>query len=74
MTLIVTQNVDRLHQKAGSQNVIELHGSGYLVKCLYCPYEIDRESLQHILLKRNPYMENSFTMIRPDGDVDLSQV
>ncbi|KAF9795761.1 hypothetical protein SFRURICE_018889, partial [Spodoptera frugiperda] len=68
---IVTQNVDRLHQKAGSENVIELHGSGYIVKCLKCPYEISREELQVQLLKNNSYMESSFTMIRPDGDVEL---
>uniref|UniRef100_A0A2H1VEA1 NAD-dependent protein deacylase n=1 Tax=Spodoptera frugiperda TaxID=7108 RepID=A0A2H1VEA1_SPOFR len=71
VTSIVTQNVDRLHQKAGSENVIELHGSGYIVKCLKCPYEISREELQVQLLKNNSYMESSFTMIRPDGDVEL---
>ncbi|XP_022831384.1 NAD-dependent protein deacylase Sirt4-like isoform X2 [Spodoptera litura] len=71
VTSIVTQNVDRLHQKAGSENVIELHGSGYIVKCLKCPYEISREELQVQLLKNNSYMESNFTMIRPDGDVEL---
>lgn len=74
VTSIVTQNVDRLHQKAGSENVIELHGSGYIVKCLKCPYEISREELQVQLLKNNSHMESSFTMIRPDGDVELPRV
>lgn len=74
MTAIVTQNVDRLHQKAGSEYVIELHGSGFLVKCLSCPYEVDRASLQETLMAKNPDMRSSFTMIRPDGDVDLTQV
>lgn len=74
VTAIVTQNVDRLHHKAGSENVIELHGTGYIVKCMTCPYEIDRFKLQDILLKNNPSMESSFSTIRPDGDVDLSQV
>lgn len=73
VTTVVTQNVDRLHHKAGSENVIELHGTGYIVKCMKCPYEIDRFKLQDILLKNNPSMESSFNMIRPDGDVDLSQ-
>lgn len=73
VTAIVTQNVDRLHQKAGSKYVIELHGSGYIVKCLNCPYEIDRNDLQEELMKNNPAMESSFTMIRPDGDVELSK-
>ncbi|OWR55014.1 hypothetical protein KGM_206876 [Danaus plexippus plexippus] len=70
---VVTQNVDRLHHKAGSMNVIELHGSGYIVKCLNCPYEIDRFKLQDILMKNNPSMKSSFDMIRPDGDVELSK-
>ncbi|CAG9559036.1 unnamed protein product [Danaus chrysippus] len=70
---VVTQNVDRLHHKAGSENVIELHGTGYIVKCLNCPYEIDRFKLQDILMKNNPGMKSSFDMIRPDGDVELSK-
>ncbi|KAG6461456.1 NAD-dependent protein deacylase Sirt4 [Manduca sexta] len=73
VTSIVTQNVDRLHHKAGSENVIELHGTGYIVKCLNCPYEIDRHELQDKILKNNPSIQSNFTMIRPDGDVDLSK-
>ncbi|XP_047538078.1 NAD-dependent protein deacylase Sirt4 [Vanessa atalanta] len=73
VTAVVTQNVDRLHHKAGSENIIELHGTGYIVKCMKCPYEIDRFKLQEILLNNNPGMESSFNMIRPDGDVDLSK-
>ncbi|KAJ2942829.1 hypothetical protein O0L34_g15017 [Tuta absoluta] len=72
VTSIVTQNVDRLHHKAGSKNVIELHGTGYIVKCMKCPYEISREDLQEELLRNNPEMESSFSMIRPDGDVELT--
>ncbi|XP_047511551.1 NAD-dependent protein deacylase Sirt4 [Pieris napi] len=73
VSAVVTQNVDRLHHKAGSKNVIELHGSGYIVKCLNCPYEIDRFRLQDELLHNNSDMESSFSMIRPDGDVELSK-
>ena len=38
---VVTQNIDGLHQKAGSKNVIELHGSVYRNNCLDCgkPYD-----------------------------------
>lgn len=32
----MTQNVDGLHQKAGSQNVIELHGALRKVRCTAC--------------------------------------
>ncbi|KAM3963946.1 LOW QUALITY PROTEIN: NAD-dependent protein deacylase Sirt4 [Aphomia sociella] len=73
LTSIVTQNVDRLHHKAGSKNVIELHGTGYIVKCLHCPYVISRSELQDELLKNNPDMESNIGMIRPDGDVDLTK-
>ena len=33
---VITQNVDNLHQRAGSQNVIELHGSGFRTRCTKC--------------------------------------
>ena len=71
---MVTQNVDCLHTKAGSKNVVELHGSGYNVICLSCDYKISRHDFQHILNTLNPQMIDTTDMIRPDGDVDLSQV
>ncbi|CAH2051917.1 unnamed protein product, partial [Iphiclides podalirius] len=73
VTAIVTQNVDRLHHKAGSNNIIELHGSGYIVKCLHCPYEVERSELQDKIMKENQDMKSTITMIRPDGDVELSR-
>ena len=33
---IVTQNVDSLHQRAGSKHVLQLHGRGSVVKCMNC--------------------------------------
>ena len=36
VTGLITQNVDRLHQKAGSEAVIELHGDNHRVVCLGC--------------------------------------
>lgn len=36
LTAIITQNVDGLHQKAGSENVFELHGSIYRNRCMQC--------------------------------------
>lgn len=33
---IVTQNIDGLHQKAGAQDIIELHGSLYKTRCTKC--------------------------------------
>ncbi|XP_053986416.1 NAD-dependent protein deacylase Sirt4-like isoform X1 [Hylaeus volcanicus] len=70
---IVTQNVDNLHAKAGSRKVIELHGTAFKVMCLNCDRRICRYSLQDILDRLNPNMTATSQMIRPDGDVDLSQ-
>ncbi len=33
---VITQNVDGLHQRAGSRNVVELHGSIWKVRCISC--------------------------------------
>lgn len=38
---IITQNIDGLHQKAGSKNVLELHGSVYRNYCEICKKEYD---------------------------------
>ena len=38
---IVTQNVDRLHQRAGANRVLELHGSIWTVRCTRCGFETD---------------------------------
>ncbi|CAG2122021.1 unnamed protein product, partial [Medioppia subpectinata] len=50
---IVTQNVDRLHQRAGAEHVIELHGSAYTVKCLSCRYRVSRYLFQQTLNQLN---------------------
>ncbi|WP_394963168.1 NAD-dependent protein deacylase [Candidatus Allofournierella excrementigallinarum] len=36
LTAVVTQNIDELHQRAGSRNVLELHGSVYRNHCMEC--------------------------------------
>ena len=45
LSTIVTQNVDGLHQAAGSKNVIEFHGSHRTLTCLTCSRKIGRSSL-----------------------------
>ena len=43
--LLVTQNVDGLHARAGSENIVELHGSLYRTRCTKCQtVEENRES------------------------------
>ncbi len=40
---VITQNIDELHQKAGSQNVLELHGTARKVACLRCEARFEAE-------------------------------
>lgn len=51
---IITQNVDTLHQRAGSTNVIDLHGSYDRVICLACQQVISRQALDARLHLLNP--------------------
>jgi NAD-dependent SIR2 family protein deacetylase len=68
---VITQNVDRLHQAAGSRNVIELHGALAEVRCLSCGRLSSRDLLQEKLMELNPGWEARAGQIAPDGDVDL---
>lgn len=43
LSAIITQNIDNLHQRAGSRNVIELHGNAFRIKCTNCSKEITLE-------------------------------
>jgi NAD-dependent SIR2 family protein deacetylase len=71
VTGLITQNVDRLHHKAGSRNVIELHGTLYDVRCLECGELEARDSLQLRLLEQNPDVERWPFALAPDGDADI---
>lgn len=68
---IITQNVDGLHQAAGSSNVVELHGTLYQVTCLQCDRLVDRETVQREMLQANPGWEASDALSTPDGDAVL---
>jgi NAD-dependent SIR2 family protein deacetylase len=69
--VLVTQNVDGLHQSAGSAGVIDLHGRLDQVRCLGCERRSDREQLQHRLLELNPHWARLDARDAPDGDADL---
>lgn len=69
---LITQNVDGLHQAAGSRNVVELHGALREVRCLGCGVRIPRDWLQERLLALNPGFAQEAAMA-PDGDADLTQ-
>lgn len=71
---IVTQNVDRLHQRAGSRNVIDLHGRLDVVRCLANGHRFDREAFQSRLRGANPDWDAASARIAPDGDADVEGV
>ena len=71
LTHTVTQNVDGLHQRAGSRQVTELHGSLATVGCLDCGAVIGRASMQQQLRERNPVLADLTARIAPDGDAYL---
>ena len=68
---VITQNVDRLHQRAGSQRVIDLHGRLDRVRCLDCSYGTSREAIQNWIKSNNALPDTSSLTLRPDGDADL---
>lgn len=70
---IITQNVDRLHTKAGSQRVVELHGALADVRCISCQEISKRQTLQERLDQANPNWNHSAVISAPDGDAELEE-
>ncbi|MCE8016888.1 NAD-dependent protein deacetylase [Halomonas sp. MCCC 1A17488] len=68
---VITQNVDGLHQKAGSRRVVDLHGRAELVRCMGCGALRMRHDLHAELAERNPHWLEVRAEIRPDGDADV---
>lgn len=68
---VITQNVDRLHQAAGSEQVVELHGALAEVVCLGCGAVGCRQALQDELLALNPHLHGRTAEVAPDGDAEL---
>jgi NAD-dependent SIR2 family protein deacetylase len=69
--LILTQNVDRLHQAAGSAKVIDLHGRIDIVRCMDCGRRSPRSELQDELSRLNGDWLDLDATEAPDGDADL---
>lgn len=75
---IITQNVDGLHQVAGSAPVIDLHGRLDTVVCLDCGARSSRYELQRRLAELNPDVVPddgrgpAVAMSRPDGDAEVA--
>ncbi len=69
---IITQNVDGLHQKAGSENVIELHGRLDRIACVGCRKTIYRQEMDQLILELNPTISQNLEVeFSPDGDAEL---
>lgn len=74
LSLLVTQNVDGLHRRAGTRNLVDLHGRLDQVRCLGCSALTEREALQSELEARNPEFAQATATAKPDGDAELSDV
>ena len=68
---VVTQNVDRLHQRAGSQQVIDLHGRADEVLCMSCGERETRSQVHERNWQLNPDFQHFTASVAPDGDADL---
>lgn len=75
---VITQNVDRLHQAAGSHRVVDLHGHYNRVVCLACGHTMTRTELDALLTALNPgYVERVSEVgdveVAPDADAVIAQ-
>ena len=79
ITAVITQNVDSLHQAAGSSPVIDLHGTLRRVRCQTCGTIVDRESFHSTLLALNPQVAAHIEDLAadaaqaPDGDAEVDR-
>jgi NAD-dependent SIR2 family protein deacetylase len=80
---LITQNVDDLHQEAGSRAVVQLHGRNRLVVCLQCGGEFPREEMQERLAEENAEwidasrwderLQGEEADFAPDGDAEVAK-
>jgi NAD-dependent SIR2 family protein deacetylase len=76
LTGLITQNVDRLHEDAGSVNVVDLHGRYDQVVCLACGRTYSRRLLAGVLEALNPEFlsraeESGLVEMAPDADATV---
>ncbi|MFM5905051.1 MAG: NAD-dependent protein deacetylase [Micrococcales bacterium] len=72
VSAIITQNVDGLHQAAGAESVIDLHGRLDRVKCLSCSLILSRSHMDELLQALNPTVKKSVDFeFTPDGDAEV---
>ena len=73
--LLITQNVDGLHEAAGTRRLVALHGRIADVICLSCRTTTSRASLEDAMARANPGFAETHAdvLTRPDGDVELDE-
>jgi NAD-dependent SIR2 family protein deacetylase len=79
LTGLITQNVDRLHEDAGSVNVVDLHGRFDQVICLECRRTYSRQLLARVLEELNPdfldhAMNSGLVEMAPDADATVEDL
>jgi NAD-dependent SIR2 family protein deacetylase len=70
---LITQNVDKLHSRAGSRQVIDLHGDLGVVVCLACGEKDSRRNFQDRLADANRGWHAEIFRYKPDGDAELAE-
>lgn len=72
---VLTQNVDGLHVRAGSQRVVDLHGTMDRVTCLDCGQAFAREDIAARIAAANPWLDEPDShVLAPDGDAEIGQI
>jgi NAD-dependent SIR2 family protein deacetylase len=74
LSVLVTQNVDGLHEAAGSRDVVDLHGRMDQVRCMQCGHTLPRTAMQDELESLNPAWQDLDATDAPDGDADLDGI
>jgi NAD+-dependent protein deacetylase sirtuin 4 len=70
---VITQNVDRLHHKAGSVDAVELHGALAEVVCIDCHSRFDRNDVQRRIAALNPHHGVTSAELHADGDASIDE-
>ena len=70
---LLTQNVDGLHEKAGSNVFLELHGRNSVVICMQCVHRFSRDEMQQRLSEANGPLLHETIACGPDGDAELAE-
>ncbi|MDD5082361.1 MAG: Sir2 family NAD-dependent protein deacetylase, partial [Dehalococcoidales bacterium] len=68
---LITQNIDGLHQKAGSKNLLEYHGNGFKLRCIACSSRFERDEFDLVRLQMEgllpPHCPRCGGLVKTDG-------